>query len=67
MTKSIMFEVIFLDECTYRCRSVEEVYDIISTFHGSFVFANYIKSICTNAKPGDKFVYKDDGLIIECK
>ena len=62
-----MFEVTFVDECTYHCNSVDEVYDVISIFHGSLVFANYIKSVCAKAKPGDKIEYKDDGIIIECK
>ena len=67
LKNQIKFKVIFLDECTYNCRSVEEVYNVISTFHGSLIFANHIKSLCAKAKSGDRFEFKFDGLIIECE
>ena len=67
MIKPIKFEVVFLDECTYHCRSLEDVYETILLFHGSFILANYIKSVCAKTKSGDVLEYRDIGLIIECK
>jgi len=64
MIKPIIFEVVFLDECTYQCRSIEEVYNVVSDVHGSLLFAKYISSLCAEAKPGDRFEYRDVGLII---
>lgn len=63
----ITFELTFLDECVYNIDTLDNVSETIFNVTGLLMFANHVKDVCSKAKPGDRFEYRDVGLIIECK